>query len=308
MIKKNYGRIFQPCQIGVDFAKSPQAICFDNYVRVYFSYCVRDKRKLVSKVAYVDFNNDFSQVVSHSTSVINEGILGAYDEHGIFPFSPFKDGNDIKALISGWSRRVSVSVETSIGLAVSHDNGNTFERVGNGPILTSNVQEPFLVVDGFIVKVESIYHMFYIFGTEWNYFEKSKGEPERTYKIGHAQSDNLLDWKRDGVTLLPDRFLLESQALPSVVRFNNMWHMFFCYRQSSDFRKNPERSYRIGYASSQDLSHWMRQDEKIQIPMEEWNGDMQCYPNAFVMDDELYLLYNGNNFGKNGFGLLKIDM
>ena len=34
---------------------------------------------------------------------------------------------------------------------------------------------------------------------------------------------------------------------------------------------------------------------------------MQCYPNVFEMDNEIYMLYNGNAFGKYGFGLAKLE-
>ena len=32
----------------------------------------------------------------------------------------------------------------------------------------------------------------------------------------------------------------ESQALPTVLEIDGRWHMFFCYRQSTDFRTNPD--------------------------------------------------------------------
>ena len=44
--------------------------------------------------------------------VISLGELGAFDEHGIFPFN-VTYRNELFAYTSGWSRRVSVSVETN---------------------------------------------------------------------------------------------------------------------------------------------------------------------------------------------------
>lgn len=86
--------------------------------------------------------------------------------------------------------------------------------------------------------------------------------------------------------------------------------MFFCFRHSYDFRKNKNRSYRIGYAVSKDLKSWKRCDEKLGFVLSEtgWDSQMQCYPNVFVMEDELYMLYNGNEFGKYGFGLAKLEV
>ena len=85
--------------------------------------------------------------------------------------------------------------------------------------------------------------------------------------------------------------------------------MFFCYRESFDFRRNRQRGYRIGHAWSDDLHNWARDD---QPPLEgtpgDWDAEMQCYPHAFESDGEIYLLYNGNEFGKNGFGLARLNM
>jgi len=33
---------------------------------------------------------------------------------------------------------------------------------------------------------------------------------------------------------------------------------------------------------------------------------MMCYPNIFECNDNIYLLYNGNEFGKYGFGIAKL--
>ena len=42
----NYGRIFIPQDYGLEYCKSPQAIVFDEFVRIYFSYCVPDGKNL----------------------------------------------------------------------------------------------------------------------------------------------------------------------------------------------------------------------------------------------------------------------
>lgn len=303
----DYGQIFVPQKYGIHYCKSPQALLFNDFVRVYFSYCIPDNEKLISRVGFAEFDKEFKEVKRVSTRVMKDGGLGTFDEHGIFPFSPFRDGETIKAVTSGWSRRKSVSVETAIGLAISNDNGETFERYGIGPVLTASLNEPYLVVDGFVVKLQDgCFRMYYIYGTEWRTYDGIQ-QPERTYRISYADSKDLLNWKRSGQFLIPERVEQEAQALPSVVYWHKKWHMFFCYRHTCDFRSNRDKSYRIGYAWSKDLEFWTRVDGNITIPSADWNNEMQCYPNAFVMDDQLFLLYNGNRFGKNGFGLLKIE-
>lgn len=303
----NYGRIFTPQDYGMEYCKSPQAIVFEEYVRIYFSYCVPDGTKLISRVGYADYDKGFSKVLKVSKDVISDGTLGTFDEHGIFPFSPFRDGDKIKAITSGWTRRQSVSTDASLGLAISEDGGATFKRFGDGPVMAATLKEPFLIADGFVVKTgRQGFLMYYIFGTDWSDYDGAD-QPERTYKIAIAQSDNLLDWKRDGKQVIESNFEGEAQALPSVIFRNGMWHMVFCYRHTVGFRNDSSHMYRIGYACSKDMWNWERDDSKIKIPPQDWCNEMQCYPNLFEMDGELYLLYNGNNFAKEGFGLMKLE-
>lgn len=306
---KRCGLIFSPQQYGMEYAKSPQVIVFEDFVRVYFSACKRDGLKLISYVCYVDFTRDFQKALGVAKQILPEGRLGCFDEHGIFPFSPMRNGDEIWAYTSGWSRRTSVSIETGIGLAVSRDGtGETFERLGEGPVLTSSLEEPFLVVDGYVRRFQDQFHMWYIFGQDWKVYEQGQ-EPDRIYKIGHAVSQDGIEWSRDHVCIIPDKLAEESQALPCVLFYQEKYHMFFCYRNSYDFRKNSRNAYRLGYAWSEDMTHWNRNDEYIDfmIPSRDWDSEMQCYPHVFEMDQKLYMLYNGNSFGKNGFGLAVME-
>jgi sucrose-6-phosphate hydrolase SacC (GH32 family) len=87
------------------------------------------------------------------------------------------------------------------------------------------------------------------------------------------------------------------------------YHMYFCYRQAYDFRKNSDRSYRLGYAHSHDLITWTRDDNLagIDVSSSGWDSEMQCYPHIFESNGDVYMLYNGNEFGKFGFGLAKLE-
>ena len=94
-----------------------------------------------------------------------------------------------------------------------------------------------------------------------------------------------------------------------MLQAGNRYHMYFCFRQATDFRTNPSRGYRIGYAYSTDLMNWTRDDEKggFQISAEGWDSEMNCYPHIFSCDEKVYLLYNGNQFGKHGFGIAALQ-
>lgn len=197
-------------------------------------------------------------------------------------------------------------MDTAIGLAFSRDDGLTFQRIGDGPVLAASLHEPCLVGDGFVKVIGGAFHMWYIYGAGWKKCD-SHALPERIYKIGHAVSRDGVEWiKEEARQIISNRLGEdECQALPTVIEIEGRYHMFFCYRQSFDFRKNSDRGYRIGHAYSDDLSNWTRDDANPSLDGTpgEWDSDMQCYPHVFECDDKVYLLYNGNEFGRYGFGL-----
>ncbi|MEO7562948.1 MAG: hypothetical protein ABIT07_10155, partial [Ferruginibacter sp.] len=118
-------------------------------------------------------------------------------------------------------------------------------------------------------------------------------------------STDGISWKKkEGKSIIED--LLnedECQALPTVLKIANRYHMYFCYREATDFRNNKERGYRLGYAWSEDLVNWQRDDAGISLSETGWDSEMMCYPHIFKCDNKVYLLYNGNEFGKLGFGI-----
>jgi hypothetical protein len=76
--------------------------------------------------------------------------------------------------------------------------------------------------------------------------------------------------------------------------------MWYCYR--GDY-------YRIGYAESDDGRHWTRLDEQagIQVSESGWDAEAICYPSVFEAKGQRYMLYNGNRYGRSGFGIAVLE-
>ncbi|MFZ6658621.1 hypothetical protein [Undibacterium sp. TJN19] len=312
------GKIFDPTEHVLPgnclaFAQAPQVLLFDDFIRIYFSTRSLDASngKYLSHIAYVDMALNFKDILAVSGhTVIPLGKPGCFDEHGIFPLNVVRHANKIYGYIGGVNRRSSVPVDSAIGIAVSNDEGKTFKRLGDGPVLSASLHEPCLIADPFVQVHGNQFHMWYIFGKGWQH-SGTHVEQDRVYKIGHAISDDGVHWKkRDGHEIIASKLGAdECQALPTVISMAGRHHMFFCYREASDFRNNRERSYRIGHAFSDDLINWQRQDEEMRLGLSDtgWDSDMTCYPHVFACKNEIYMLYNGNEFGRYGFGLAKLS-
>jgi len=315
---RKLGKIFDPTKFKLpngctQFAQAPQVIIFDDFVRIYFSTRFLDSSngKYLSHIAFVDMKKNFRDIIAVSGhTVIELGKLGCFDEHGIFPMNVVRCGDLIYGYTSGVNRRVSVPADGAIGLAISRDGGFTFQRAGDGPVLSASLHEPCLIVDPFVKIYRDTFHMWYVFGIGWRKLT-TDALPDRIYKIGHAVSRDGINWVKEEARQIIESRLGndECQALPTVIEISGRNHMFFCYRQSSDFRKNRDRSYRIGHAYSDDLVNWTRDDGSMVVDVTEgdWDSDMLCYPHVFECDGNVYMLYNGNEFGRYGFGLAILE-
>lgn len=312
---KKLGRVFVPQKVEnrdwlKEFAQAPSVLIFDNFIRVYFSGrpFPDEKGQYLSYTGFVDFDReDLTQIVRVSDRPILElGETGTFDEFGIYPASVIRDGDDILAYYGGWTRRESVPFDVSIGLAVSHDNGNTFKRLGSGPVLSSTVDEPFILSGPKIRNFDGLWYLWYIAGKKWI---MSDGRPEPVYKIRMACSKDGIIWEKNGRDLISDKLgENEAQASPDVFFHDNKYHMFFCYRYGTDYRG--ARGYRIGYAVSDDLTNWKRDDSKAGIQISEfgWDDETIAYPHVFEVDGIIYMLYLGNQVGRFGFGLAQLEM
>ena len=316
---KKIGQIFSPQKVndGIErewmkeFSQCTSTLVFEDFVRIYFS-CrpYKDQEgQAKSYTAFIDVDRkDLSKILRVAENpVLSLGKLGAFDEFAVYPSSVLREGDKVYLYYAGWNRMRSVPFNTSIGMAVSNDGGTSFERMGDGPILGPSLSEPFVISGPKIRKFEGKYFLFYLAGTEW---VMHNGSPEIIYKNKMAISDDGVNWTRMNRNIIEDKIdHLECQAGPDVFFYKEKYHMYFVYRHGVDFRSAPGRGYKIGYAHSDDLINWTRDDENsgIEYSEEGWDSTMHHYPHVFELDGFHYMVYNGNDFGKYGFGLAILD-
>ena len=309
------GKIFDPSTLARPdwmnaFAQAPAALVFDSFVRVYFSCRPKPDAtgQYVSRTAYVDLDRaDLTRIVGLAKRpIVDLGALGTFDEFGIYPTSVIRHGDQVRAYYGGWTRCSSVPFDVAIGYAISTDGGVTFEKQGAGPVLAAGLLEPFVISGPKIRRFANRWYLWYIAGTKWIPHE---GRAEPVYRIRMATSIDGVRWERLNRELVPVRLEAdECQASPDVIFANGTYHMFFCYRYSLGYRGR-EKGYRIGYASSTDLVHWVRDDGKagIDVSDEGWDSEMISYPHVFELDGRIWMFYLGNQVGRYGFGLAELE-
>ena len=122
--------------------------------------------------------------------------------------------------------------------------------------------------------------------------------------IKYAESKDGINWKRTNEVHIP--FVHKGEyalSKPCVVKFPDGYKMWYSYRASEQSDR-----YRIGMAVSDDGYKWIRKDNEagIDVSEEGWDSLSIEYPNVFRLNNKLYLLYNGNEYGKTGFGIAQL--
>src|SRR4051794_24178897 len=221
---RKLGKVFDPTALGQgkwmrEFAQAPSVLLFDGFVRVYFS-CrpfADAQGQYVSHLAYVDLNrSNLLEIVNVSKAPIAAlGERGTFDEFGTYPASVIRSGDDIRIYYAGWTRCESVPFNAAIGVLVSRDGGDTFARLGAGPVLSYSPDEPFVLGSPKIRQYDGVWYLWYASGREWR---RTDGRPEPTYEIRMASSDDGLNWTKHGRGVIERRLGAdECQAAADVI-------------------------------------------------------------------------------------------
>jgi hypothetical protein len=264
----------------------------DTAVRVYFSGRDAEGR---ARIGYfvVDLPTRRMLYVSPAP-VLDLGPLGAFDDSGVTGGCIVTHQAKKYLYFSGWTRGVSVPFYDYVGLAVSSDGGQTFERVSPAPILERNRIDPYLTGPPCVlIENGRRWRMWYSSGVRWDVVD---GQPKHFYHIRYAESSNGIEWDRSGHVCIdfasPDEYAI---ARPVVVRDVDCYRMWYAYRGGR---------YRIGYAESDDGLAWKRKDHEVGIDVSEAGWDSEMIEYAYVMTSagSRHMFYNGNGYGRSGIG------
>jgi len=260
--------------------------------RVYFS--TRDARnRSHTGTAVLDLERPDRLLDLSMTPVLAPGELGAFDDSGAMATWLCRQGSTSYLYYIGWNLGVTVPFRNAIGLATRQSN-EPFIRVGPGPVVDRSLTEPHFTASCCVLPgTDEPWRMWYLSCTGWTV----EPQPKHRYHIKYAESDDGLQWRRQGVVAIDfaddDEYAI---SRPSVVRAGSSWHMWYSHRGSS---------YRIGYAHSEDGVSWRRQDHAagIDVSTSGWDSHMIEYPFVFQHEGEMFMLYNGNGYGSTGFGI-----
>ena len=228
---------------------------------------------------------------------IRLGPLGAYDDSGVTGGCVAAHAGRLYHYFTGWSLGKTVPFYYFVGLAISDDGGRTFVKHSPAPILDRSPADPLLTASPCVRVEDGTWKMWYVSGVRW---EVEDGQPKHYYRIQYAESDDGIHWRRDGAACLDFAAGEYAFGRPSVLKQAGRYRMWYSYRGPA---------YRIGYAESPDGRTWERMDARagIDVSPTGWDSEMMEYPHVFEHGGRLYMLYNGNGYGRTGVGLAVVD-
>jgi hypothetical protein len=267
----------------------------EDVIRVYVAFLDKEQ---VGRVGYVDVDaRDPRRILDVSARpVLDVGIPGTFDDNGVTPICVFEHRGKTFLYYVGWQLGVRVRYYLFVGLAVSEDGGQSFQRYSRTPILDRSDDELFIRTAAHVRIEDGVWKMWYIGGSEWI---EVGGKKVPSYTLRYLESPDGRGWGPAGRVCL--NFASEDEygfGRPFVVRQDGLYRMWYSIRTIS-------KGYRLGYAESPDGLSWHRLDDRLGIDVSAhgWDSEMMCYSAIVSVHGQTYLFYNGNNFGQTGFGV-----
>jgi len=247
----------------------------------------------------VDAANPTRVVGVSERPALDLGRAGTFDEHGVSPLCVVRADSVLYMYYAGWQRSPSVRYFLFTGLARSDDDGASFARVSEAPVLDRCDGELLVRTGGFTFRHGERWIFAYMGGSgQMQVAEKATP----TYDMMTLSSRSPLAWAgRGNVALVPRRPHEFGFGRPWVISEAGRCRMWLSVRSAA-------HGYGLTYAESPDGTSWERHDDALRFvgPDEGWDSQTKSF--AAVVDTSAgrFMFYNGNGYGATGFGVAKL--
>lgn len=295
---KKKGLIFNPEGLGGwrdnTFITPTPFLLSKDVIRIYGGF--RDAAG-VSRIGFIDVEaKDPGKVIQVSeTPVLDIGKEGMFDDNGVILGSVIRNKEEIWMYYVGFQLVKKVKFLAYSGLAISTDNGNSFKRVTDTPILDRFGEEHYIRAIHTVIKEDNTFRTWYSAGNRW---EIINGIPYPQYKIMYTESaDGIHFPAKEGIDCLDVQGEEYRIGRPTTFFEDGKYKMFYT-------RDTYAKMYSAGYAESVDGIHWERKEEAFNLPLSAsgWDSQTICYPVPLNTEYGYYLFYSGNDMGRTGVG------
>ncbi len=296
------GLLFEPNMPGFTHGSHPCAVHFKDDVFVVAFTCRDMQRRSHVFLSYATIKDGGIALTGTPKMALAPGAPGYFDCDGVISVCIVSHKNQHYLYYVGWQNLPEGMWICDTGRAILNLEALTLEKEFEGPVLGRDKHNPLFAAATAFHVTDDVWHTWYNSGVKW---EKTEQGWHHHYGIHHAQSSDGIDWVCDPEICIPFADEYEyAFGRPSVYRVDDTYFMWFAHRATKDID-----TYRIGFASSKDGLKWDRNDALagIDVAPEGWDSEMICYPYIIEHRGRMYMLYNGNEYGKTGFGFAVLE-
>ena len=278
----------------------------DRLWRVYFAAREGQPRSRIL-CADIDPGDAFRVLRVHPHPVLELGDTGAFDSHGMGPATALLCGDKVHLYYTGIVTRSDIPYQLAIGLGIS-DDGLHFRRVTDGPLLSTGPRDPLFVTTPCVRPTGDGFEMWYASGVDWRHVD---GTLEPFYVLRHTHSADGVIWSLASELALGHVSEQDAGlARPWVAAQADGRRLWYSRRGADRFRRPGAASYRL-YQATINKDGMLKASEgpvmfeNPPLPSD-WDGWMQSYACIQPLGDDLIMLYNGDDFGRGGFGCARL--
>ena len=273
----------------------PLLLAGDVY-RIFYSGRDKDNR---SSVGAVDIDIVKQQVIQeHTQPFFEHGPAGSFYADGVSIGNFYTVGQTTYLLFMGWQNPPGQHWYGNIGRLILQADGR-LSLESDTPFLPLDEVDPISLSYPWVTYRQDQYHMWYGSTVTWD-----AGNQEMLHVIHYAHSKDGQQWTRHGASVPYGVGLAQAFSRPTVFEDKDGLTMWFSYR---DGRGQP---YRIGMAKSSDYQSWTLHlaEVGLDVSANGWDANMIEYPFVLAHKGSKYMFYNGDGYGRSGFGLAKQDL
>jgi hypothetical protein len=264
-------------------------------VRIFFSPRDAQNRAHIAELT-MDLADPHRTMHVTERPMLAPGERGYFDDSGVTMGSVLRVNGRRYLYYYGWNLGVTVPFRNFIGLAIDNDDLQ-FVKASRAPVVDRSPIDPLCLGYPWVIHDEGRWKLWY-----GSVVESAPKPFDLKVVLKYAESADGVHWERNDHIAIPlgdgDRIITR----PCVIRDPDRYRMWFTVRDERVI-------YRIGYAESRDGLTWDRRDGDVGITTSEsgWDSDSVEYPNVFDAAGGRYMVYNGNGFGRTGFGLAILE-
>ena len=234
--------------------------------------------------------------------LLDIGRPGTFDDNGLMLLSIVPTGDHrVLMYYAGFELCRSIRYRIFTGIAVSSDNGETFQRHSEAPVLDRRPGELFFRCGPYVLYEDGRYRMWYVAGDEWT---DVGGKEMPVYHLRYLESSDGLRWEGES---------MESMAISNASEhgFGRPWvrrSIAGEYELYFSVRRRDFGAYRLGFARSKDGLKWTRADDELGLDVSPAGFDSTAimYSAVITVGERTYCFYNGNEFGREGFAVAEL--